>query len=133
MEATKLQKTLIEIASGDLSGFSDEFETALKRAQLEKIKLQKLCLTRASIINVLSVLQEGAVQPHLAQKWASFMKRGYIGTSSCVPLDPIEIDYDKTSEEIIVEVLSRLDEIGDLIDGNVEPREIGEWIRLLTD
>ena len=54
--------------------------------------------------------------PELVQGWASFVRRGHLpGVAG--PIKPIEIDYDLCAEDQIAEIISRLDEIGDVIDG----------------
>ena len=44
----------------------------------------------------------------------------------------IDIGYDASDEELIVEILRRLDEIGDKIDGYIDDNEREEMLRVLT-
>lgn len=56
----------------------------------------------------------------MAQQWASFIRRGYFENQpSGRGGKPLEIDYDSAYEDAIAEVVSRLDEIGDVVDGDV--------------
>lgn len=52
------------------------------------------------------------------------MRWGYRGDSTRGPLKPVYVDYDSLAEEQIVEVIARLDEIGDLVDGEISQSEI---------
>lgn len=65
-------------------------------------------------------LQRGEVTGGEAQRWASFVRRGFVaGDGSRLPVTPLLIDYEPEHEDAIVEVIGRLDEIGDVIDGEV--------------
>ncbi len=46
---------------------------------------------------------------------------------------PAYIQYEEAFEDEIVEAIGRLDEIGDLIDGDVSPEEAHDLIRLLDE
>lgn len=56
------------------------------------------------------------------QRWASFMRRGYIGAGEGGPITPLDIYYQAGYEEEMVEIVGRLDEIGDVVDGEVSSR-----------
>lgn len=133
VQANQLSQELKKIVSGDLSELTDNFERKLKEALIKNLPLPTLTLAKHGVLKVIDGLQRGKFPPALVQKWASFMKRGYIDLSLSNPVSPIEIEYDQESEEEIVEVLSRLDEIGDSIDGEVEPEEIEKWTMLLSE
>jgi hypothetical protein len=89
-----------------------------------------LVVTRAAAIAVLQGLDQGTCTPGEAQAWASFVRRGYVrGQGS--PIAPIDIDYEKACEDAIVEAVARLDEIGDLVDGDLSPAEVLLLLQLL--
>ena len=75
-----------------------------------------LTVTAASVRRVLSAMQSGTISPGDAQAWASFVRRGYVETRQG-PVRPVAVEYDFSAEAQIVEVVGRLDEIGDLVDG----------------
>ena len=64
---------------------------------------------------------------------ASFVRRGYIQVAGGGPAQPLAIEYEKNSEEVIVEVIAKLDEIGDTIDGYVSNSEALELMRSLEN
>lgn len=92
--------------------------------------LDTLIVTPAAVKRVLLALMSGRVPPALVQQWASFVRRGYIGSYPGKPviergpIQTIDIDYDPNFEGAIAEIISRLDEIGDLIDGVATDNEI---------
>jgi hypothetical protein len=92
-----------------------------------------LLVTRMALASVLRGLEGRAVSPEEAQRWASFVRRGYFGRSGGDPIQPLDIAYEEESEDAIVEVVARLDEIGDAVDGEVSPKEIRELLQLLAD
>jgi hypothetical protein len=96
----------------------------VERSSPEEIRdcrshLSSLELTAAQVRAVLTSLLEGGIQPETAQRWASFVLRGYVGDSAGSPRHPIQIDYEPGAEQQIVDALARLDEIGDRVDGHV--------------
>jgi hypothetical protein len=46
-------------------------------------------------------------------------------------LSGIDIDYEPEAEDAIVEAIARLDELGDIIDGELRPGEAAELRRAL--
>ncbi len=66
------------------------------------------------------------------QARASLIRRGYVAGGS-EPIRPLDIQYEEAFEDEIVEAIGRLDEIGDLIDGDVSPEEAHDLIRLLDE
>ena len=52
------------------------------------------------------------------------------GDASQRPIRPLQIDYEPEHEAAIVEVVARLDEIGDVIDGGLPTEE--ETVALLA-
>lgn len=78
-------------------------------------------------MRVLVALQNKDVSPELVQQWASFIRRGYFG-SVVAHRRPIDIQYEPAAEDRIAEVISRLDELGDLIDGEIADNDLAEMI-----
>jgi hypothetical protein len=83
-----------------------------------------LIVTRDAIAGILRGLMDERIPPTVAQAWASFMRRGYIESSAASgPIEPIEIEFEEAWEDAISTAVSRLDEIGDLVDGEVTTGE----------
>jgi hypothetical protein len=59
------------------------------------------------------------------------MRWGYLPSGSTGPIRPLDIEYEPQHEEAIVECLARLDELGDIIDGELRPGEAAELLRAL--
>lgn len=91
-----------------------------------------LVLTTTSLLKVLNAFQRHEVSPSLVQQWASFVRWGFLPQDTG-PGRPIAIDYDPLAEDRIVEVIARLDELGDLVDGELEDNELVEMIGSLVD
>lgn len=84
-------------------------------------------------MGVLRGLIVRAWPPEQAQSWASFVRRGYIAGRSDRPIRPLDIEYDDACEEEIAAAVSRLDEIGDVVDGEVTTGEVLDLLRLLGE
>jgi hypothetical protein len=75
-------------------------------------------------------LNQGTITPDEAQRWASFVRLGFVGGASG-PIMPLDIDYEDAWEDAIVEAVGRLDQIGDLVDGEVTRGEVLDLLQLL--
>jgi hypothetical protein len=90
----------------------------------------RLVVSRDAAIAVLLGLNQGTITPDEAQRWASFVRWGHVaGTSG--PIAPLDIDYEDAFEDHIVEAVGRLDQIGDLVDGEVTRGEVLDLLQLL--
>ena len=94
--------------------------------------LPTLLVSRSALTRVLNEWRSGHCAAHDVQQWASFVRRGYVSGKAKHPLSPIDIDYEPRDEEMMVEIIARLDEIGDLIDGCVNDEEQAEMLRTLA-
>ncbi len=128
-----LTNDLLNFIKGDISKVSIFANT--NHYELIKLfnKLPTIILTRKNIITVLENFRNENVSEEDVQKWASFIRRGYFSSNDKTPTKPIDIDYENEHEEIIIEAIARLDEIGDLIDGHISEKEIDEFIQLLDE
>lgn len=91
---------------------------------------------RSAVVGVLRGLIVGAWTPEQVQSWASFVRRGYIAGRSDRPIRPLDIEYDDACEEEIAAAVSRLDEIdeiGDVVDGEVTTGEVLDLLQLLGE
>jgi len=106
--------------------------TALVEAQ--SAARQPLVVTREATVEVLRGLLDHRFAPLAVQAWASLMRWGFIARPEARgPIEPIEIEFDEACEELISEILSRLDELEDVIDGEVTSGEILELLQLLGE
>lgn len=53
--------------------------------------------------------------------------------SETKPIFPIDIEYEVEKEDLIVEIISRLDELGDIVDGKIDKIEIDNFLQQLSD
>lgn len=91
----------------------------------------ELKLGPTAVADVIAGYEQGRFPMTSVQTWASLMLRGFIPGRSGGPIEPIHIEYDESHEAAIVEVLSRLTELGDVIDGELRPGESGELVSAL--
>jgi hypothetical protein len=117
------------IVEGDLS-FLGMVLTAGHRALLEAAaNLPQLVVSRSGLARVLENLRNGFFSPEDIQRWASFVRRGYVTGGVSGELRPIGIEYDAKDEALIAEIIGRLDEIGDQVDGRIDASEVEEMLR----
>lgn len=90
-------------------------------------------VSRTALIRILKDWRDGHCGANDVQQWASFIRRGYTTGQSRVNLRPIDIPYDEFDEDLIVETLARFDEIGDIIDGEIDDSEQKEMLRALQE
>lgn len=128
-------KTLTAAIAGILAGDLDCLTavlTASDRARSEAAaKLPRLLVSRSSLTKVLESWRSGRFSAQDVQGWASFVRRGYVSGGASGAKRPILIDYDSQDEALIAETISRLDEIGDKIDGHVDARELERMLWVL--
>jgi hypothetical protein len=86
----------------------------------------RLELSAAAVVRVLTEHEQGLISDTDAQRWASFVRRGYLRQPLDSAIQPLDIDYAPDAEDAMVEALGRLDELGDLIDGELRPGEAAE-------
>jgi hypothetical protein len=80
----------------------------------------EMLVRREAIAQVLRDLAKRAIDGTAAQQWASFVRWGYLeGVQPAGGIKPLAIEYDDAYEDAIVEAVARLDQIGDLVEGDV--------------
>lgn len=92
-----------------------------------------LIVKRSAAVSILRGLIDGGVSPSAAQAWASFMRRGFVEGDVDGPIQPIDIEFEEAWEDGISTAVSRLDEIGDVIDGEVTTGEALDLLQLLGE
>jgi hypothetical protein len=129
---TTVQARDLELAvAGDVQAFArleaaphGDLRAAAKRTT-------PLSVDSAAVGSILRRLRDGEITAAQAQRWSSFVRRGYVASRAHGPISPIEIDIDPDAEDAIVEAVSRLDEIGDSVDGAIEGNELTSLLRAL--
>lgn len=122
-----MRKAVKKLIDGDIS----QLEVVRDCSQAE---LEDACghlhyeLTREAVADVLRRYASGEINAIDAQLWASFVQSGYLepGRGS---LRPIVIEYQSAHWDSIAEAISRLDQLGNVVDGQMDPDEA---IELLT-
>ncbi|WP_284762176.1 hypothetical protein [Arthrobacter sp. efr-133-R2A-63] len=129
-----LPEALERLVRGDLGALSAIL--AVDHAAIREAAAtlgEPLIVTRRAAVLVLRGLIDGAFSPQLTQAWASFVRRGYVARSGNGPIRPIEIDFAQADEDGISATVSRLDEIGDAIDGGWSSDEVLVLLQLLGE
>lgn len=130
-ECNFAEQDLRKAVEGDLQAFEKLKKQSHHQLLTYKERLNKLTLKPDAVSLVLKKLKEGKVAPTVVQEWASFVRRGYVANTdlSAIKTKPsaiqaIAIEYDPYHEHEIVDAIARLDEIGNIVDGEVTNNEI---------
>ena len=122
---------LSKAVNGDLAAFAVLLTEPQHAIQKASSKLPPLVLTPEAVRTVLVALQRHDVSPELVQRWASLMRWGLIPHTSNELANPIDIRFDPSREDELVEIVARLDELGALVDGDLSTDEISALLRTL--
>ena len=87
-----------------------------------------LLLTCETVVAVLQRLARDDFALADAQRWASFVRRGYVAGQTEGPITPLAIAVDDRCVDAVAAAVSRLDEIGDAVDGTVSAAELQDLI-----
>ena len=131
MGRTLQPRDLERAVAGDLSAFArveSSPESAIRAARKE---LAALAVTAEAVSTVLGQLRAGTVSADRAQRWASFIRRGYLPRPGSEGVRPIAIEFERGAEDEIADAISRLDELGDTIDGTIDEAEFSELLSAL--
>jgi hypothetical protein len=127
-QSAHLSDALVSAVSGDPHAMS--VVAAADHTDLRATAPSPLAVSREAAVAVLLGLNQGTITPDEAQRWASFVRWGHAADTSG-PIRPLDIDYEDPWEDAIVEAVGRLDQIGDLVDGEVTPGEVLDLLQLL--
>lgn len=117
------------VVDGDLSSLAMVRAASHQQLLDASASLPKLVVSRLALARVLNAWRHGPLAAEEVQQWASFVRRGYVSGRTSEKLRPITIDYDANDEAVIAEIIGRLDEIGDRVDGRIDAREREEMLR----
>lgn len=92
-----------------------------------------LVVPRTAVVSVLRGLKDSVYWAESVQAWASFVSAGFVANRSLGPIRPVEIDFEDAWEDAIAEAVSRLDEIGDVVDGEITEGELLDLLQLLGE
>lgn len=119
------------VLAGDVTAMNEISEYS--QAQLaDAAGTTGLALRASAVAAVLARYEAGELSPRETQRWAAFVRWGHLVDGSSGPVRPLDIDYEADHEDAIVEALARLDELGDLIDGELRDGEAAELRRALV-
>jgi len=125
---------LIQVLSGDPGALPLIKPIALADLREAATSLRApLVVTRTAAVSVVKGLNEAIYSPEQVQGWASFVRRGYVANPGGGPIRPLDIAYEDAWEEGIAASVSRLDEIGDVVDGEVTRGEVLDLLQLLGE
>jgi hypothetical protein len=157
-----LPQELVNAGHGDLQAFSRLQRRSHEEILQARESLGELVVAAEDVRRVLLALLEREISPEQAQSWAFFIRQGYIGhwqsqpitdevradhersgsrllavhravpTGHSGPIRPIDIDYDLATEDSIADAISRLDDIGTEIEGEITDSEITDLLRNLA-
>jgi hypothetical protein len=120
---------LQRVVAGDL-GAVDQLQTAPQPQIVAAARSASVPVTRAAVVRVLRAMRGRQDLDGAAQRWASFVLRGYVAGGSG-PIEAADIAIEPDHEQAIVDVLVRLDELGDRIDGRICTAENDDLIASL--
>jgi hypothetical protein len=114
-------QTLAEVIAGDVA------QLARLANSLASATLPSLVLHRSAVARAIAGWLDGAWPTESLQAWASLVRRGYVAGTASGPVQPIEITYEADHEELLATVIGRLDELGDLVDGQITVDEANSF------
>lgn len=117
---------------GDLNAFAQLLGESGAGVEVVRSRPGQM-LTPQGVRRVLTAFRHKQAPPELVQQWASFMRRGYLPDHASGAVSPVTIDYHQPAESAIIEIIARLDEIGDEIDGEISSEEIDDMLRSLPE
>jgi hypothetical protein len=124
------RRILLAAVDGDLDAFEELVQRPPDRIEAQANSLPGLMVTKEAVARILEAMQQGASQS-VVQQWASFVRRGYFAQAKGSS-HPIEIEYETSAEDRIADIVARLDELGDLIDGVISDDELAEMLSDMT-
>lgn len=118
-KASAVQAMLALLVAGDTDALK-----SLEPVSQEEIATSangiELVVDARAVADVLRKLSARSIDARTAQRWASFVRRGFFeGRNAGKGMKSVRIEYDEAYENAIAEAISRMDEIGDSIDGTV--------------
>ena len=129
----RLEDALLGVVEGNLDNLTIVLDTPHADLLRAAENLPPISMSRSALIRVLNEWRMDRYGAFEVQQWASFVRHGFVVGGRDGPIQPIDIAYDPVAEEVIVEVVGRLTEIGDVIDGTVDDIERQKMLKDLED
>lgn len=126
-----LAAAITAIVEGDLNSLPTVRIASHRELWDTAAKLPPLVVSRSVLAKVLEEWRLGLFAAEDIQQWASFIRRGYVAGMASDEIQPVPIEFDASDEALIAEIIGRLDEIGDQIDGHIDACEQEEMLRAL--
>jgi hypothetical protein len=123
---------VMDAVAGDVQAVS-RIDKVSGPGEARRGKRRVLTLTAQTVASVLRAYDSGEIAQSDAQQWAELMRWGLVSGQAGDASERFDIEYEEARESAIVEALARLDELGDIIDGELRPGEAAELLRALED
>jgi len=135
MNRVAVEPALAAAVAGDLDAFTALVNRPAEQVRESTHRPGRLVLSRAAARRVLAALRAGTAAPEVVQQWASFVRRGYLVHADGRQTGPIDIEYgpQDQDEALLVEIVARLDEIGDVVDGHMSNQELDMYLNRLAE
>ena len=88
-------------------------------------------LTKKNLYRLLIEFQKGQFSDTKIQLWATWIRHGFLPNHGAGPIKPVDIEYESEHEELINEVTLRLEELGEVVDGEISSNELSAMISQL--
>lgn len=127
-----VETDLARVVAGDVERLQ-----ALKRYSLRDLSLvarsggDALTLTSATLADVVEGLRARRLEGSAVQLWAAFLRWGLLPDDDRGAAEVIDIAFEAERQDQIVEVLARLDEMGDVVDGVLSDSALEEMLAVL--
>ncbi len=127
-----VEADLARVVAGDVERLQ-----ALKCYPLRDLSLaarsggDALTLTSATLAGVVEGLSAGRFKESAVQFWAALLRWGLLPDDDRGAAEVIDIAFEAERQDQIVEVLARLDEMGDVVDGVLSDLELEEMLAVL--
>lgn len=89
-------------------------------------------LTRRAVLRALLDYKNARITDSDLGRWAWFLRAGYFPGTGQGPRSAVQIDDEPEFEEAIVHTIGRFTELGDAVDGTIEPEELDQLARRLS-
>jgi hypothetical protein len=123
------REDLLRVLGGDVAALAGLKADSADEA-LQVTRDLRPCVSAAIVSQVLSAFDREEISASETQAWASFMQHGNVS----IPrwrFTYVDIEWESAKEKEIAEALARMEELGDLIDGEISHAEAADLIAAL--
>lgn len=119
---------LLQALQGDIKLFKKIFSKPHESIYYLAKDLPTIIVTGSAVKNVLEKLRDREFSPEIINLWASFLFHGVCGKIGSEFMEEIDVEYECKYADEISEAISRLEDLGDLIDGTISNQEVTSLI-----